>query len=94
MCRYILHVLDGHVVHHHCKAMAGPISMEKQSAFKYILDIDGYATPWRLFFELSYQSVIILVRSKYTSWFYDRLKDGHNMFIVDIDAPGLHSAVH
>lgn len=79
------------------KAMVGPmvppISMEKQSAFKYILDIDGYATPWRLFFELSYQSVIILVRSKYTSWFYDRLKDGHNMFIVDIDAPGLDAKI-
>lgn len=79
------------------KEIAGPmrpaVSMPQQSSCRYILDIDGYATPWRLFFELSYRSVIILVKSEYTSWFYDRLRDGHNIFLVDVNDPDLRGRI-
>ncbi len=57
-------------------------TMEEQSKSKFILDIDGYVTPWRLFFELSYSSIIILIMSKYKSWFYDELKDNENIVII------------
>lgn len=66
-----------------------PIPMAKQSSYKFILDIDGYVTPWRLLFELSYNSVIILIVSDLTSWFYDMLKDGENMFIIHINDPDI-----
>jgi len=65
------------------------IPMAKQSSYKFILDIDGYVTPWRLVFELSYNSVIILIVSDWTSWFYDKLKDGENIFIVHINDPDI-----
>lgn len=70
-----------------------PIPMAKQSSYKFILDIDGYVTPWRLLYELSYNSVIILVVSDLTSWFYDKLKDGVNVFIVHINDPDIDTKI-
>jgi hypothetical protein len=94
------HYVDGRLDKSDAKALqklVGPMrpamSMNDQSACRYILDIDGYATPWRLFFELSYRSVIILVTSEYTSWFYDRLEDGHNIFLVDRNDPDLRGRI-
>ena len=60
-----------------------PKTMIEQSKSKFIVDIDGYVTPWRLVFELSYCSVILLFKSKYTSWFYDKLKHLENIYIID-----------
>jgi hypothetical protein len=59
-------------------------SMEDQSNSKFIVDIDGYVTPWRLVFELSYCSVILLFKSKYRSWFYDKLIHLENIYIIDM----------
>jgi hypothetical protein len=59
------------------------VDMISQSKCKFILDMDGYATPWRLCFELSYKSCIILVKSKYFSWFYDKLENKNNIIILD-----------
>jgi hypothetical protein len=70
-----------------------PIPMDKQSAYKFVLDIDGYVTPWRLVYELSYNSVIILIVSDLTSWFYDKLKDGVNIFIVHINDPDIDTKI-
>ena len=61
-----------------------PKTMTEQSNSKFIVDIDGYVTPWRLVFELSYCSVILLFKSKYTSWFYDKLTHLGNVYIIDI----------
>lgn len=47
------------------------MSMAKQSQYKFILDMDGYATSWRLPYEMTYNSVICLQRSDLKSWFYD-----------------------
>jgi hypothetical protein len=58
--------------------------MEQQSNSKFIVGIDGYVTPWRLVFELSYRSVILLFKSKYRSWFYDKLKHLENIYIIDM----------
>lgn len=62
------------------------VPMYKQSNCKYILDIDGHANPWRLCFELSYNSCIILMLSQYYSWFYDKLKHMENVYIIDVNS--------
>lgn len=61
------------------------IPMHIQSNSKYILDIDGHANPWRLCFELSYKSCIIVMMSQYYSWFYDKLKHMKNLYIIDVN---------
>lgn len=61
------------------------MSMIEQSKCRFVLDIDGYVTPWRLVFELSYGSCIILIKSKYYSWFYDKLEHMKNVVIIDQD---------
>ena len=58
------------------------VSMPEQSNNKYILDVDGYVNPWRLSYELKYNSCIIIVESKYKSWFYDKLEHMKNIYIV------------
>ena len=63
--------------------------MQEQSNNKYILDIDGYVTPWRLCFELNYNSCIILLLSKYYSWFYDKLKHMQNVYIINVNSKTL-----
>lgn len=62
------------------------MSMNEQSNYKFILDIDGYVTPWRLNFELSYNSCILIMMSEYYSWFYSELKHLKNVYIIDINS--------
>lgn len=70
------------------------IPMYQQSNCKYILDIDGNANPWRLCFELSYNSCIILLLSNYVSWFYDNLKHMKNIYIIDVNSPNLENDLY
>ena len=70
------------------------IPMYKQSNSKYILDIDGHANPWRLCFELSYNSCIILLLSNYVSWFYDKLKHMKNVYIIDVNSATLEKDLY
>jgi hypothetical protein len=60
-----------------------PVPMNEQSRCKYILDMDGFVTPWRLCFELSYNSCIVLIRSNYISWFYNEIQHNVNMYIIN-----------
>ena len=68
--------------------------MYQQSNCKYILDIDGHANPWRLCFELCYNSCIILILSNYVSWFYDKLKHMKNVYIIDVNSSHLEKDVY
>ena len=68
--------------------------MIDQSNYKYILDIDGFVTPWRLCFELSYNSCIILFLSKYYSWFYDKLEHMKNVYIIDVNSKTLEKDIY
>jgi hypothetical protein len=70
------------------------IPMYQQSNCKYILDIDGHANPWRLCFELSYNSCIILFLSDYVSWFYDSLKHMKNVYIINVNSPTLEKDLY
>jgi len=71
------------------KKFTEKMSMYEQSNSKYILNIDGYANAWRLCFELSYNSCIILLLSQYYSWFYDKLKHMKNVYIIDVNSKTL-----
>jgi hypothetical protein len=70
------------------------VPMYKQSDCKYILDIDGHANPWRICFELSYNSCIIVMLSKYYSWFYDKLKHMENVYIIDVNSKTLEKDLY
>jgi len=61
------------------------VPMDKQSNYKYILDIDGYVTPWRICYELQYNSCLLIVRSEYYSWFDDKLQHMKNAYILDVN---------
>jgi len=69
------------------------IPMDIQSNYKYILDIDGHANPWRLCFELGYNSCIIVMMSHYYSWFYDKLHHLKNVYIIDVNSLHLDSKI-
>lgn len=52
------------------------ITPEKQSDYKYIINIDGHVSAYRLALELSMGSVVLMVESKYKLWFHKFLKEG------------------
>ncbi len=49
------------------------MDIEEQSTFKYIVNIDGHVSAYRLSLELGSGSVVLLVESKYKLWFSDKL---------------------
>jgi hypothetical protein len=51
-----------------------PIPFVEMSKYKYILNIDGSVTAFRLSAELAFGSVILKVDSKYKIWYLDLLK--------------------
>lgn len=51
-----------------------PISRKEMSEYKYILIIDGHVTAFRLSYELSFNSVPLIVDSDYYIWFSKLLK--------------------
>ena len=51
------------------------VSMEDQAKYKYILNIDGSVTAYRLALELSYNSCILKVDSEYYTWYSHLLKE-------------------
>jgi hypothetical protein len=70
-------------------ANVAEMPMVEQSNCKYILNIDGYVTAWRLSCELSYNSCIILVYSKYYSWFDNKLVHMKNIYKIDVESSTL-----
>ena len=50
-----------------------PLTPKEQSMFKYIINIDGHVSAFRLSIELNMGSVILLVRSEWKLWYSDLL---------------------
>ena len=50
------------------------LSPEEQSKYKYIINVDGHVSAYRLSLELDYGSVILLSDSKYRLWFRNLMK--------------------
>lgn len=51
------------------KLEASEMSVEKQSHYKYIVNIDGHVSAFRLSLEMSTGCTLLLVKSKYIMWF-------------------------
>lgn len=49
--------------------LSQPITRMEISKYKYILYIDGHVSAWRLSFDFSYNSVVLIVDSEYYLWF-------------------------
>lgn len=54
--------------------LAPPISPEEQSNYKYIINIDGHCSAFRLSLEFGMGAVVLLVSSRYKLWFHDMIK--------------------
>ena len=50
-----------------------PLTPSEQSTYKYIINVDGHVSAFRLSLELSMGSVLLLVDSKYRMWFRKHL---------------------
>ena len=67
---------------------------QMQSHCKYILNIDGFVTAWRLPFDLSYGSVVLIIENiniNYKSLFDDLLIDGVNCIKLSKDVSNLNT---
>ena len=64
-----------------------------QSKYKYIVNIDGHSSAFRLALELSMKSVILLVESKYKLWFHDYLKPYVHYIPIKADLSDLEDKI-
>jgi hypothetical protein len=68
---------------------ANYIPMEDQAKYKYILNIDGSVTAYRLAIELSYNSCILKVKSEYFTWYSHLLKEYEHYIPIKEDLSDL-----
>ena len=54
--------------------LVNKLTPDEQSEYKYIINVDGHVTAFRLSLELSLGSVILLVQSKWNIWYSSMLK--------------------
>jgi len=67
---YFLQVLDKNKLG---LDLVAPLTPQEQSRYKYIVNVDGHVSAFRLSLELSMGSVVLLQDSKYKVWFRDSL---------------------
>jgi len=66
---------------------------KEQSKYKYIVNIDGHVSAYRLSMELGYGSVVLLVKSKYKLWFSDMLKEYIHYIPIENDLSDLYEKI-
>lgn len=69
--------------------LGNKLTPEEQSCYKYILNIDGHVSAFRLSLEMSMCSVILKVDSKWKIWFSDMLKPYEHYIPVKEDLSDL-----
>ena len=69
------------------------MNTEKQSGYKFILNIDGHVKAFRLGNELRMGSVILLVDSPYKLWFQEKLKPNKHYIPVKSDLSDLKQQI-
>jgi hypothetical protein len=69
------------------------MNIQEQSYYKYIINIDGHVTAFRLSQELSMGCVILLVKSEYSIWFMNLLEEGVHYISVSSDLSNLFEKV-
>jgi hypothetical protein len=67
----------------------GYVPMDDQAKYKYILNIDGSVTAYRLALELSYNSCILKVKSEYFTWYSHLLKEYEHYIPIKEDLSDL-----
>jgi len=69
---YIIDKYGKYIIDKHEKRMLAFLSPKQQSEYKYIVNVDGHVSAFRLSLELSMGSVVLLVNSPWKIW-YSRL---------------------
>jgi hypothetical protein len=72
---------------------AASLSLQEQSRYKYIINVEGNVAAYRLSYELSAGSVILLVNSKWKMWYYDLLKPYKHYIPVHQDLSDLFTQI-
>lgn len=65
------------------------LTKQEQSDYAYILNIEGYVSAYRLSYEMSYGSVILLVESDYHMWYTKRLQPWYHYVPIKADLSDL-----
>lgn len=69
--------------------LSSPLTPEEQSQYKYIVNVDGHCSAFRLSLELGMGSVILLVNSRYRLWYHHVLKPWYHYVPVNGDLSDL-----
>ena len=69
------------------------ISRKEISKYKYQLEIDGHVSPFRLSFDMSYNSILLIVESEYKMWFSNLLKPYIHFIPIKKDLSNLISQI-
>ena len=70
------------------------ISLDVMSSYKYILNIDGHVKAFRLGNEMRMKSVVLLVKSPYTLWFSQYMKEYVHYVPVESDLSDLEKQIN
>jgi hypothetical protein len=73
--------------------LVNKMSPQQQSNYKYIINVDGHVTAFRLSLELSMSSVILLVESKYSIWYMSMLEPNVHYIPIKADLSNLISTI-
>ena len=65
------------------------MTMQEQMKYKYILDIEGNASAYRIGYILSFKSVLLKVESDYTMWIDEYLKPNVHYIPISKDFSNL-----
>lgn len=74
-------------------ALASFMSPVEQSNYKYVINVDGHVSAFRLSLEMSMGSVILLQDSKYRVWFRKYLKEYEHYVPVNEDLSNLYQQI-
>lgn len=74
-------------------SLVNPLTPQEQSEYKYIVNIDGHVSAYRLSLELHFGSCILLVDSKYKLWFSPLLKPMKHFVPVKRDLSDLFEKI-
>lgn len=69
------------------------LSPQEQSNYKYIINVDGHVSAFRLSFELSMGSVLLLQESKYRVWFRSYLQEYVHYVPIKEDLSNLYDQI-
>jgi hypothetical protein len=65
------------------------MTLSKQSNYKYIINIEGYVSAFRLTYLFSFNSVVLYVDNVYKPWYYCFLVDYENVIFIKKDLSNL-----